>query len=174
MFGVARVAMRAVPRSVAQVMRPAMTARSAVGGAVSARSFFWQDLTEGRKDKYSESKPDWSNPKQSTNIAGLDVIPNAREVFIGLQKEILASIADYNKQLGFEPEFNRQSRVTAEFQLRVAMEEKMVENIENRLHGILEEVIQQTEDELDLIVYMNGPCARIVPARTSCSMSRAM
>ena len=38
--------------------------------------------------------------KQSTHIVGLDVIPNGREVLMGLLKETLAAIDAYNKQHG--------------------------------------------------------------------------
>lgn len=48
--------------------------------------------------------------KYTTHIAGLDVVPNGREVFIGLQKEILASIAQYNKELGVSTEREREPR----------------------------------------------------------------
>lgn len=52
--------------------------------------------------------------KFSTRIAGLDVVPNGREVLIGLQKEILASIDQYNKALGVSPFVWRAKRRTSE------------------------------------------------------------
>lgn len=105
----------------------------------------------------SHSAPIPSAPvKFTTNLAGLDVVPNGREVFIGLQKEILASIQTYNKQLGFEPKCNEFSRRFAEHRLKIAEEEDDVAFIEKRLwSGQIEELIEQAEDELDTIVLMN-------------------
>jgi len=93
--------------------------------------------------------------KTTTNIAGLDVVPNGRDVFIGLLKEKLAAIEEYNKQLGFEPEFNKYMRTVTQWRLNIAEEEEEVEYIEQRCWGQIEELIQYEEKELDILVAMN-------------------
>jgi len=97
------------------------------------------------------------NPvKYTTNITGLDVVPNGREVLMGLLKETLASIASYNAALGFEPAHNESVRRLSEHRLQVCQQNESHAAIEKALwFGQIEELIQQAEDELDLLVTMN-------------------
>jgi NADH dehydrogenase (ubiquinone) 1 alpha subcomplex subunit 5 len=98
------------------------------------------------------------NPvKLTTNITGLDAIPNAREVLMGLLKETLASIESYNAALGFEPAYNLGVRQLSQHRLKICEQNESHEAIEKAIwFGQIEELIQQAEDELDLLVTMNG------------------
>lgn len=160
--------------------------------------------------------------KTSTNITGLDVVPNGREVLMGLYKETLASIEQYNKTHGvrqtgreqrqqaatapgrdwdrqpdatgiqnrsasvsllravhltsvvcyvfpscsacvgaprvqFEPLYNDGVRRLTQHRLTICEQEEDVDQIEKRIwFGQIEELIEMAEDELDLLVAMNG------------------
>jgi len=97
------------------------------------------------------------NPvKYTTMIAGIDVVPNGREVLMGLYKETLAAIEAYNKEHGFEPLINQQTRVMTQHRLSICEQEESHAEIERRVwFGQIEQLIEQAEDELDLTVAMN-------------------
>jgi hypothetical protein len=88
-FTLARVVARAAPSMVARrSLRPCAAVPVSIHRPVSVGCTRWFTSSGVRATKYT------------TRIAGLDVVPNGREVLIGLQKEILASIEQYNKALG--------------------------------------------------------------------------
>lgn len=106
---------------------------------------------------YAPAAPAAAKPiKYTTNIAGLDVVPNGREVLMGLLKETIASIEAYNKQHGFEPAYNLRVRKLSEHRLQICEEEEDEVQIEKRIwYGQIEELIEHAEDEMDLLVVMN-------------------
>jgi NADH dehydrogenase (ubiquinone) 1 alpha subcomplex subunit 5 len=94
-----------------------------------------------------------SKVKESTGITGLPVVPNAREVLIGLYNktldvvQIIPETAQYRKTV---EEISRQ-------RLKVVEESKDWEEIEAKLQaGQVEQIIEQAKDELHLIPKMAG------------------
>lgn len=91
--------------------------------------------------------------KETTGIVGLDVVPNAREVLIGLYTKTLEEIKAVPEDEGYRKaveSFTRQ-------RLNVCKEEEDWEAIEKRLGcGQVEELIEEAQDELKLIGHMIG------------------
>lgn len=89
--------------------------------------------------------------KPHTQYTGLDVVPNAREVLIGLYKETLRLLATYEKN-----QFNETSRKWAAYRLGIVEKCKTVDEIEAYVDGDeAEEMIRDAENELDLLVLFN-------------------
>lgn len=91
--------------------------------------------------------------KETTGIVGLEVVPNAREVLIGLYTTTLDKIKAVPEDEGYRKaveSFTRQ-------RLKVCQEEEDWEAIEKKLGcGQVEELIEEAEDELKLIGHMIG------------------
>lgn len=91
--------------------------------------------------------------KASTGIVGLDVVPNAREVLIGLYSKTLKEIQKVPEDEGYRKAVESFTK----HRLGVCKEEEDWENIEKRLGcGQVEELIEEAQDELKLISYMIG------------------
>lgn len=99
-----RAAPAAVRSSCVRVVAPAVAS-----SFVSAASFHWSAARPAAAASAASSSP--VNPiKYTTNLAGIDVVPNAREVLMGLLQETIAAIAAYNKQHGVRAHTHSQKR----------------------------------------------------------------
>ncbi|KAK2366121.1 hypothetical protein P8452_54822 [Trifolium repens] len=97
------------------------------------------------------ARPLMAKIKQTTGIVGLDVVPNAREVLIGLYSKTLNEIQKVPKDEGYR----KAVESFTSHRLKVCQEEEDWEKIENRLGcGQVEELIEEAQDELKLIGYM--------------------
>jgi NADH dehydrogenase (ubiquinone) 1 alpha subcomplex subunit 5 len=95
-----------------------------------------------------------SSVKESTGLVGLDVVPNAREVLIGLYNETLKVVKD---QIPERAEYRRSVEQITNYRLKVCQEEEEHERIEQRIGcGQVEELIEQAKDELELIPQLAG------------------
>lgn len=103
--------------------------------------------------------------KESTGLVGLEVVPNAREVLIGLYKQTLEAVqvipdtAMYRKSV---EEFTN-------FRLKVCEEEEDWQKIEERIRdGQVEELIETAKNELELIPRLAGTsCTPLTKVFTS-------
>ncbi|KAL8095842.1 hypothetical protein AgCh_036997 [Apium graveolens] len=94
-----------------------------------------------------------SRVKDTTGIVGLDVVPNARQVLIGLYSKTLKEIQAVPEDEGYRKAVESFTR----HRLKVCQEENDWEVIEKRLGcGQVEELIEEAEDELKLIDKMIG------------------
>lgn len=101
-------------------------------------------------------RPLLAKVKQTTGIVGLDVVPNAREVLIGLYSKTLKEIQAVPEDEGYRKAVESFTR----HRLKVCQEEEDWENIEKRLGcGQVEELIEEAQDELKLIAKMIGMCS---------------
>ncbi|KAL6503905.1 hypothetical protein OROGR_025828 [Orobanche gracilis] len=90
--------------------------------------------------------------KETTGIVGLDVVPNAREVLIGLYTKTLEEIKSVPEDEGYRKAVESFTR----HRLNVCQEEKEWEAIEKKIGcGQVEELIEEAQDELKLIGHMN-------------------
>ncbi|KAI3471173.1 hypothetical protein Pfo_027836 [Paulownia fortunei] len=90
--------------------------------------------------------------KETTGIVGLDVVPNAREVLIGLYTKTLEEIKAVPEDEGYRKAVESFTR----HRLKVCREEEDWEAIEKKLGcGQVEELIEEAQDELKLIGHMN-------------------
>ncbi|KAL4575838.1 hypothetical protein LXL04_011925 [Taraxacum kok-saghyz] len=86
--------------------------------------------------------------KETTGIVGLEVVPNAREVLIGLYDKTLKEIQRVPEDEGYRKAVESFTR----HRLTVCKEEEDWEAIEKRLGcGQVEELIEEAQDELKLI-----------------------
>ncbi|KAK6117654.1 hypothetical protein DH2020_048616 [Rehmannia glutinosa] len=90
--------------------------------------------------------------KETTGIVGLDVVPNAREVLIGLYTKTLEEIKSVPEDEGYR----KAVESFTSHRLKVCQEEEDWEAIEKKLGcGQVEELIEEAQDELKLIGHMN-------------------
>ncbi|CAI9762440.1 unnamed protein product [Fraxinus pennsylvanica] len=90
--------------------------------------------------------------KETTGIVGLDVVPNAREVLIGLYSKTLEEIKVVPEDEGYRKAVESFTR----HRLKVCQEEEDWEVIEKRIGcGQVEELIEEAQDELKLVGHMN-------------------
>lgn len=102
----------------------------------------------------SIARPLWARVKETTGIVGLDVVPNAREVLIGLYTKTLKEIQAVPPDEGYR----KAVECFTTHRLKVCREEQDWEAIEKRLGcGQVEELIEEARDELTLIGKMIGP-----------------
>ncbi|NP_001151372.2 NADH-ubiquinone oxidoreductase 13 kDa-B subunit [Zea mays] len=89
--------------------------------------------------------------KETTGIVGLEVVPNAREVLVGLYERTL-------KEIKAVPEDEGYRKAVESFtghRLQICQEEEDWKRIEDRIGcGQVEELIEEAEDELKLIAKM--------------------
>jgi len=91
--------------------------------------------------------------KETTGIVGLDVVPNAREVLIGLYTRTLKEIEAVPKDEGYR----KAVESFTNHRLQICQEEDDWKRIEDRIGcGQVEELIEEAEDELKLIAKMIG------------------
>lgn len=91
--------------------------------------------------------------KETTGIVGLDVVPNARQVLIGLYSKTLKEIQAVPEDEGYRKAVESFTR----HRLEICQEETDWQVIEKRLGcGQVEELIEEAEDELKLIDKMIG------------------
>ncbi|MBA0689939.1 hypothetical protein Goari_007640 [Gossypium aridum] len=94
------------------------------------------------------SRPLLAKFKETTGIVGLDVVPNAREVLIGLYNKTLKEIQAVPEDEGYRKAVESFTR----HRLKVCQEEEDWEMIEKRLGcGQVEELIEEARDELTLV-----------------------
>ncbi|KAE8704696.1 putative NADH dehydrogenase 1 alpha subcomplex subunit 5 [Hibiscus syriacus] len=94
------------------------------------------------------ARPLLAKVKDTTGIVGLDVVPNAREVLIGLYSKTLKEIQTVPEDEGYRKAVESFTR----HRLKVCQEEEDWEMIEQRLGcGQVEELIEEARDELTLI-----------------------
>ncbi|BAU02221.1 hypothetical protein LR48_Vigan10g109000 [Vigna angularis] len=97
------------------------------------------------------ARPLMAKVKASTGIVGLEVVPNAREVLIGLYSKTLKEIQKVPEDEGYRKAVESFTK----HRLSVCKEEEDWEAIEKRLCcGQVEELIEEAQDELKLISYM--------------------
>ena len=91
--------------------------------------------------------------KLSTDLAGVDVIPNAREVLISIYKKTIEMINDY----GLEgKEWNKTVLNLTKHRLEVTEQFTDIFDIERELQaGQIEEIVEQAEDEMELLIDIN-------------------
>lgn len=93
--------------------------------------------------------------KETTGIVGLDVVPEARDVLIGLYTRTLKEIEAVPKDEGYRKAVESFTR----HRLQICQEEEDWKRIEDRLGcSQVEELIEEAEDELKLIGKMIGSC----------------
>lgn len=94
--------LRAPRLRLSAVSAPAVrsSARALFPVAAPAVSFHCSSAVRAAAPASSASSSSVNPIKYTTNIAGLDVVPNAREVLMGLLQETIAAIEAYNKQHG--------------------------------------------------------------------------
>ena len=93
-----------------------------------------------------------TNPKKTTWITGVAVVPNAREVLLSLYEETLRKVATYNVD---EP-YNAHLLQLVKYRQAIVQRSTDVEAIEAAIgSGQIEELIEDAEDEFDLLVAMN-------------------
>jgi NADH dehydrogenase (ubiquinone) 1 alpha subcomplex subunit 5 len=91
--------------------------------------------------------------KETTGIVGLEVVPNAREVLIGLYTRTLKEIEAVPKDEGYR----KAVESFTNHRLQICQEEGDWKTIEDRIGcGQVEELIEEAEDELKLIAKMIG------------------
>ncbi|XP_068642612.1 probable NADH dehydrogenase [ubiquinone] 1 alpha subcomplex subunit 5, mitochondrial [Aristolochia californica] len=89
--------------------------------------------------------------KETTGIAGLDVVPNAREVLISLYTKTMKEIEAVPPDEGYRKAVESFTK----HRLKVCEEEEDWEQIEKRIGcGQVEELIEEAQDELKLIAKM--------------------
>ncbi|KAK8710539.1 hypothetical protein V6N13_145858 [Hibiscus sabdariffa] len=99
------------------------------------------------------SRPLLEKVKATTGIVGLDVVPNAREVLIGLYTKTLKEI----QAVPEDEDYRKAVESFTRHRLTVCREEEDWEMIEKRLGcGQVEELIEEARDELTLIGKMIG------------------
>ncbi|XP_027358710.1 probable NADH dehydrogenase [ubiquinone] 1 alpha subcomplex subunit 5, mitochondrial [Abrus precatorius] len=97
------------------------------------------------------ARPLMAKVKATTGIVGLDVVPNAREVLIGLYSKTLNEIQKVPEDEGYRKAVESFTK----HRLKVCREEEDWEAIEKRLGcGQVEELIEEARDELKLISHM--------------------
>ncbi|GFP91344.1 probable NADH dehydrogenase [ubiquinone] 1 alpha subcomplex subunit 5 mitochondrial [Phtheirospermum japonicum] len=90
--------------------------------------------------------------KETTGIVGLEVVPNAREVLIGLYTKTLEEIKSVPEDEGYRKAVESFTR----HRLKVCQEEQDWEAIEKKVGcGQVEELIEEAQDELKLIGHLN-------------------
>ncbi|CAI5940664.1 unnamed protein product [Closterium sp. NIES-64] len=93
----------------------------------------------------------FAQAKESTGIVGLDVVPNARQVLIGLYNQTLSAV----QVIPQEAVYRQNVEALTRQRLAVCEEEQEAEQIEARVQcGQVEELIEQAKDELELIPKM--------------------
>jgi NADH dehydrogenase (ubiquinone) 1 alpha subcomplex subunit 5 len=91
--------------------------------------------------------------KETTGIVGLEVVPNAREVLIGLYTRTLKEIEAVPKDEGYRKAVESFTK----HRLQICQEEDEWKCIEDRIGcGQVEELIEEAQDELKLINKMIG------------------
>lgn len=91
--------------------------------------------------------------KESTGIVGVDVVPNAREVLIGLYNETLKAV----KVIPEDAVYRQSVEKFTNHRLKVCVEENEWDQIEKKIgNGQVEELILQAKDELELIPKIAG------------------
>ncbi|KAK3282947.1 hypothetical protein CYMTET_9339 [Cymbomonas tetramitiformis] len=90
--------------------------------------------------------------KESTYIVGLEVVPNAREVLIGLYSKTLSELkATIPETAGY----HQSVKDFTEHRLNICQAETKVPDIEAKIgHGQAEELIRSAENELELMKKM--------------------
>lgn len=91
--------------------------------------------------------------KTTTGIVGLEVVPNAREVLIGLYTKTLAEIQSVPPDEGYRKAVESFTKN----RLQICQQEDDWEEIERKIGcGQVEELIEEAEDELKLIAKLKG------------------
>eukprot|EP00270_Netrium_digitus_P000695 TRINITY_DN1077_c0_g1_i1.p2 TRINITY_DN1077_c0_g1~~TRINITY_DN1077_c0_g1_i1.p2 ORF type:complete len:137 (+),score=33.95 TRINITY_DN1077_c0_g1_i1:128-538(+) len=89
--------------------------------------------------------------KETTGIVGLPVIPNAREVLLGLYQQTLKAVETIPREAVYRQNVEKLTK----YRLKVCEEEEDWEKIELQIScGQVEELIEMAKDELDLIPKM--------------------
>eukprot|EP00466_Bigelowiella_natans_P011059 jgi/Bigna1/56530/estExt_Genewise1Plus.C_1030001 len=89
--------------------------------------------------------------KESTGIAGLRVVENAREVLIGLYQKTLEDAETLPNSAGYKDYVTKLSK----YRLSVCENHSTVNEIEKEIStGEVEELIQEAEDELKVLEMM--------------------
>lgn len=109
--------------------------------------------------------------KTTTGYVGVPVVANFREVLIGLYRKTLEEVKIIPESAGYRDTVERTTR----YRLRVVEENHDHEVIEREIDaGIVEELIEQANDELELIPEMNGatssPSAALFYLSSFCSL----
>ena len=93
-----------------------------------------------------------TNPKKTTWIAGVAVVPNAREVLLSLYEETLRKVDSYD----VKDAYNAHLIQLTKYRQGIVQRESEVEAIEAAISsGQIEELIEDAEAEFDLLVAMN-------------------
>ena len=93
-----------------------------------------------------------TNPKLTTWITGVPVVPNAREVLLSLYEETLRRVETYDVK---DP-YNAHVVQLVRYRQAIVQRETNVAAIEAAISsGQIEELIEDAEDEFDLLVAMN-------------------
>ncbi|BBN17630.1 NADH dehydrogenase (ubiquinone) 1 alpha subcomplex subunit 5 [Marchantia polymorpha subsp. ruderalis] len=89
--------------------------------------------------------------KETTGIVGLPVVPNAREVLIGLYRKTLDAV----QPIPESAQYRKTVEEITQHRLAICNEEEDWKEIEKRVgNGQVEQLIQQAKDELTLIPKM--------------------
>jgi len=92
-----------------------------------------------------------TNPKLTTFITGIDVIPNAREVLLSLYEETIKKAEAYGSN-----DFNDHCIQLCRYRHGLVSRETDVAAIEALVNcGQIEELVAQAEDQYDLLIAMN-------------------
>ncbi|XP_038993922.1 probable NADH dehydrogenase [ubiquinone] 1 alpha subcomplex subunit 5, mitochondrial, partial [Hibiscus syriacus] len=112
------------------------------------------------------ARPFLAKVKETTGIVGLDVVPNARDVLIGLYNKTLKEIQSVPDVEGYRKAVESFTR----HRLKVCQEENW-QMIEKRLGcGQVEELIEEAREELTLIGKMIELDPWVVPEDYECEV----
>eukprot|EP01104_Vermistella_antarctica_P001142 TRINITY_DN11200_c0_g1_i1.p1 TRINITY_DN11200_c0_g1~~TRINITY_DN11200_c0_g1_i1.p1 ORF type:complete len:137 (-),score=24.06 TRINITY_DN11200_c0_g1_i1:236-622(-) len=94
----------------------------------------------------------FASQKQTTGLTGVEVVPNAREVLIGLYNRTLEKLNEFPAEAGYRQAVEK----TTTERLKVVEQEDTVEKIEAKIcpGQHIELLIEQAEDELTLMPSM--------------------
>eukprot|EP00126_Sphaerothecum_destruens_P004626 Sdes_comp18289_c0_seq5m7969 len=85
--------------------------------------------------------------KLTTNIAGLEVVPNAREVLLNSYKTLLALVGKLPTTSGYRLQVEK----TTQQRLDILQKQESFEVVEKEINcGQIEELIEQANDEIRL------------------------
>lgn len=90
------------------------------------------------------------NLKATTGIAGLDVVPDARNVLKDKINEIFVALKDIPEEI----EYRKNVEATLQYRLSLLESEMSDEAVEDQFSLQLEEMIEECKDELSLIPKM--------------------
>lgn len=121
-------------------LRAAVALRASTSASLTTRSYSTSHISRATK--------------MTTGIAGLPVVPNAREVLISLYIRTIEQANAYTSAGGRN--YNDQITILSKYRLDICEQNDQDATIENLIQcGQMEELILQAEEELELLTVVN-------------------